>query len=214
MQELERLKEAVVQGDAELAVEMAKKALAAGIDPLRLIHDYLAPAMDEVGRRYEQGEYFLPELVLASDAMQSVMSLIRPSLASAGQVRARIPVVIGTVRGDMHDIGKNLVAAMLEGAGFEVHDLGVDVQPEQFVEAAKATDARIVAMSALLTTTMGAMRDTIEALRAAGLRERVRVLVGGAPVTQRFADEIGADGYSENAPGAVKVARKVLNLND
>lgn len=212
MQELEQLKTAVIEGDVDRAVELARTALEAGVDPLSLIHDYLAPAMDEVGQRYERGEYFLPELVIASEAMQGVMQLIRPRLAAGEGVSRRIPVVIGTVRGDMHDIGKNLVAAMLEGAGFEVIDLGVDVPPEKFVETAKEKDARIVAMSALLTTTMGAMRETIEALREAGLRERVRVLVGGAPVTQRFADEIGADGYSENAPGAVKVARKVLNL--
>lgn len=211
---LEPLKQAVIDGDQETARSLTAQALESGIDPIALVHEYLAPAMDEVGRRFETHEYFLPELVLSARAMKAAMELIRPRLVTAGTEKRRARVVIGTVRGDQHDIGKNLVAAMLEGAGFEVIDLGVNVPPEQFVETARNQNAQIVAMSTLLTTTMPAMKDTIELLKRAGLRERVHVLIGGAPVTQRFAEEIGADGYSENAPGAVQIARRCLGMEE
>jgi 5-methyltetrahydrofolate--homocysteine methyltransferase len=166
----------------------------------------MVPAMDEVGRRFECQEYFLPEMFLSVRAMKAARELIRPLLTGLGTEPAG-RVVIGTVRGDQHDIGKNLVAALLEGGGFAVTDLGVNVSPELFVNAAKDAHADLVAMSALLTTTMPAMKDTVEALKQAGIRERVKVLIGGAPVTQRYADEIGADGYGESAPAAVALAK-------
>ena len=211
MQDLQALSQAILTGDAGTARELTEKALAAGVDPLVLVNEHMIPAMAEVGRRYECNEYFVPELLLSARAMKASLELIRPLLVASGREPAA-RVAIGTVKGDLHDIGKNLVAAMLEGGGFEVIDLGVNVAPEQFVAAVKEKHAQIVAMSALLTTTMPAMKTTIEALEAAGVRRQVKVLVGGAPITQRFADEIGADGYSENAPGAVTLARRALHL--
>lgn len=204
---LQPLYEAVLKGDAAAARTVTEQALAAGIEPLKVVNDFMVPAMDEVGRRFECNEYFVPELLLAARAMKAALELVRPLLAQSGaEPLAR--VVVGTVRGDLHDIGKNLVAALLEGGGFEVIDLGVNVAPEKFIEAVKAKNATIVAMSALLTTTMPAMRATIEAFKEAGLRDQVKIFVGGAPITQEFADNIGADGYSENAPGAVTLAKR------
>jgi len=171
----------------------------------------MVPAMDEVGRRFECNEYFVPELLISARAMKAALELIRPLLIARGDEPAG-RVAIGTVKGDLHDIGKNLVAAMLEGGGFEVIDLGVNVSPEQFVKAVREGKANVVAMSALLTTTMPAMKTTIEALEQAGLREKVKVLIGGAPITQKYAEEIGADGYSDNAPAAVSLAKKQLAL--
>jgi 5-methyltetrahydrofolate--homocysteine methyltransferase len=169
----------------------------------------MIPAMDEVGRRFEANEYFVPELLIAARAMKGAMELLRPLLVESGAKPAG-RVVIGTVRGDLHDIGKNLVAAMLEGGGFEVIDLGVDVSPERFIAAVEENGAQIIAMSALLTTTMPGMKTTLEAIERAGMRDRVKVMIGGAPVTQRYADEIGADGFSDNASGAVRVARTLV----
>jgi len=207
MEDLKSLHEAVISGDAKTARTITEKALAAGIDPLKLVNEAMVPAMDEVGRRFECNDYFVPELLLSARAMKSSLELIRPLLTARGdQPVGR--VVIGTVKGDLHDIGKNLVAAMLEGGGFEVIDLGVNVAPEKFVATVKEKNANIVAMSALLTTTMPAMKTTIEAIKEAGLRDKVKVLIGGAPITQRYADEIGADGYSDNAPGAVGLAKR------
>ena len=168
------------------------------------------PAMDEVGRRFECNEYFVPELLLAARAMKAALELLRPLLAAKGnQPVGR--VAIGTVKGDLHDIGKNLVASMLEGGGYEIIDLGVNVTPEQFIAAIKEKNANIVAMSALLTTTMPSMKATIDALKQAGVREQVKVIVGGAPITEKFAQEIGADGFSESAAGAVAAAKRVTN---
>jgi len=169
------------------------------------------PAMAEVGRRFETNEYFVPELLISARAMKASLELIRPLLV-AGGIEPIGRVALGTVKGDLHDIGKNLVGAMLEGGGFEVLDLGVNVTPDQFIAAVKERNANIVAMSALLTTTMPAMRSTLEALSQAGVRDRVKVLIGGAPVTQNYAREIGADGYSETAVAAVSQARHVLGL--
>jgi 5-methyltetrahydrofolate--homocysteine methyltransferase len=180
------------------------------VDPQQLLDQHMIRAMDEVGRRFEANEYFVPELLIAARAMRGALDLIRPLLAESGAEPAG-RVVIGTVRGDLHDIGKNLVAAMLEGGGFEVIDLGVDVPPEKFVAAAGEKEADIIAMSALLTTTMPGMKTTLEAIREAGIRDRVKVMVGGAPLTRAFADEIGADGFSDNASGAVRVARELVN---
>ncbi len=209
MQDLKALYQAVLAGDAKTTRELTEKALAEGIDPLKLVNDHMVPAMDEVGRRFECNEYFVPELLISARAMKAALELIRPLLTARGDEPVG-RVVIGTVKGDLHDIGKNLVAAMLEGGGFEVIDLGVNVSPDQFVAAVKEKNANIVAMSALLTTTMPSMKTTIEALRASGVRNRVKVIIGGAPITQKYADEIGADGYSDNAPAAVSLAKKQL----
>jgi len=209
MQDLKPLYEAVLNGDAKTAKATTEAALAAGVAPLTLVQEYMMPAMAEVGRRFECNEYFVPELLLAARAMKAALELIRPLLAASGtQPVAR--VALGTVKGDMHDIGKNLVAAMLEGGGYEVIDLGVNVTPEQFVSAVKEKGANIIAMSALLTTTMPSMKIIVDALKQAGVREQVKVLIGGAPVTQKYADEIGADGFSESAAGAVAAAQKVM----
>ena len=207
MQDLKPLSEAVLRGDAKAARAITEQALANGVEPLKLVNEFMVPAMDEVGRRFECSEYFVPELLLSARAMKASLELVRPLLAQSG-VEPVGRVVIGTVKGDLHDIGKNLVAAMLEGGGFEVIDLGVNVTPEKFIEAVKSRNAHIVAMSALLTTTMPSMKTTIDAFTQAGLRDKVKILVGGAPLTQRFADEIGADGYSESAPGAVALAKR------
>ncbi|HLH57427.1 MAG TPA: corrinoid protein [Verrucomicrobiae bacterium] len=207
MPELNRLYDAVLSGDANVAREITGRALAESVDPLELVDRCLIPAMDEAGKRFESCEYFVPELLIAARAMKASLELIRPLLIARGNKPVGC-VAIGTVRGDLHDIGKNLVASLLEGGGFEVIDLGVNVAPEIFVQTIQERSPTIVAMSALLTTTMPAMKRTIEAMKQAGVRDRVKVLVGGAPITQKYADEIGADGYSENAVGAVALARR------
>ena len=209
MADLNQLFEAILNGDSKAAAAVTRDALGAGSEPLDLVTGYMVPAMTEVGRRFECEEYFVPELLLSGRAMKASMELLRPLLAQKG-VEPVGRVVIGTVKGDLHDIGKNLVACMLEGGGFEVIDLGADVAPEVFVETARARNAKLVALSALLTVTMNSMRTTIQAFQKAGLREQVKVMVGGAPVTQQFADEIGADGFSENASAAVALARKLV----
>jgi corrinoid protein of di/trimethylamine methyltransferase len=208
MPDLTKLHDAILNGDAKTSVAVTKEALAENVDPLELVTKYMVPAMDEVGRRFECEEYFVPELLLAARAMKGSLGLIRPLLVARGD-KPIATVVIGTVKGDLHDIGKNLVSAMLEGAGFEIIDLGSDVSPEKFVEAVKTSGANIVALSALLTVTMPSMKTTIEALKSAGLREQVKVMVGGAPVTNQYAQEIGADGYGESASSAVHLARKL-----
>jgi 5-methyltetrahydrofolate--homocysteine methyltransferase len=211
MQDLKALYEAVLNGDAKASKEITEKALASGVSPLSLVNDQMVPAMDEVGKRFECNEYFVPELLISARAMKASLELIRPLLTASG-AQPLAKVAIGTVKGDLHDIGKNLVAAMLEGGGFEVLDLGVNVAPEQFVNAVREKGATVVAMSALLTTTMPSMKNTIEALKNAGVREKVKVIIGGAPITQKYADEIGADGYSESAPGAVTLTKKTLSV--
>jgi 5-methyltetrahydrofolate--homocysteine methyltransferase len=165
--------------------------------------------MNEVGRRFEEGDYYVPEMLVAASAMQAALFLLKPLLV-ASDVKSTGRVAIGTVKGDLHDIGKNLVALMLEGAGFEVTDLGVDVPPEKFVEAIAAGDVNILALSALLTTTMPNMKTIIESVQQAGLRDKVRIIIGGAPVTQHYADEIGADGFAADASSAVGAARQLL----
>ncbi len=210
MQDLQPLRDAILTGDARTARTTTETALAAGVEPMKLVNEYMVPAMDEVGRRFECNEYFVPELLLSARAMKSALELIRPLLVQSG-IEPVGRVAIGTVKGDLHDIGKNLVAAMFEGGGFEVIDLGVNVPPERFVATIKEKNANIVAMSALLTTTMPSMKTTIDALKAAGVRDQVKVYVGGAPITQKFADDIGADGYSDNAVGAVALAKKAIH---
>jgi len=209
MSDLNLLYEAVLSGDTKAAQAVTEQALAAGAEPVRLVQDSMMPAMAEVGRRFECSEYFVPELLLSARAMKTALALLRPLLATS-EVSPAGRVIIGTVQGDLHDIGKNLVAAMLEGGGFEVIDLGVSVSPEAFLAGVRETKPDIVAMSALLTTTMPAMRTTIEAFERAGVRGEVKILVGGAPITHGFSIEIGADGYSDNATGAVRLARDLL----
>ena len=208
MSDYSELYNAILTGNAKKAEEVTKAALAAKADPTILVQKYMIPAMDEVGKLFECNEYFVPELLIAARAMKISLELITPHLTAAG-VEPTGRVVIGTVQGDLHDIGKNLVASMLEGGGFQVVDLGVDVAPERFVEAAKEKDGTIVALSALLTTTMTMMKNVIQALDKAGIRTKTKVIIGGAPITQQYADEIGADGYSDNASAAVALARKL-----
>ena len=209
MLDLKKLYEAVVSGDAKTTQALTQQALAEGVDPLTLVNDHMVPAMDEVGRRFEANEYFVPELLISARAMKAALELIRPLLTARGDKPVG-RVAIGTVKGDLHDIGKNLVGSLLEGGGFEVIDLGVNVSPEKFIATVNEKNANIIAMSALLTTTMPAMKTTIDALKQAGVRGKVKVLIGGAPITQKYADEIGADGYSENAVGAVALAKKAV----
>ncbi len=211
MEHIQPLHDAILGGEARVAREITDRALADGVPPIQLVNGAMIPAMTEVGRRYQCEEYFVPDLVLAARAMKAALDPIRP-LLTAGNIPRTGRVVIGTVKGDLHEIGKNLVAAMLEGNGFEVHDLGVDVSPEKFVAEARSKGANLVAMSALLTTTMNAMRATVDALKSAGLREQVKVIVGGAPISQPFADDIGADAYAEDAISAVALARQVLGV--
>jgi corrinoid protein of di/trimethylamine methyltransferase len=203
------LYEAILGGQAQAARSTTEEALAAGADPQEIVDRAMIPAMDEVGRRFENCEYFVPELLISARAMKAALGLLRPLLAGRGSKPVG-RLAIGTVRGDLHDIGKSLVGAMLEGGGFEVVDLGVDVPAERFVEAATAGGVSIVALSALLTTTMPAMKAVVEGLTRAGVRDKVRVMVGGAPVTQHYAAEVGADGYASTAAGAVTLARKLI----
>ena len=190
MADLKKLYEAVIAGDTKTAVAVTQQAIAEKMNPASLISDAMIPAMAEVGRLFECEEYFVPELLLSARAMKAALELLRPLLAETG-VKPTGKVVIGTVKGDLHDIGKNLVASMLEGGGFEVTDLGVDVSPEKFIAAIQEKRAQIICLSALLTVTVPSMRTTIEALKQAGIRDQVKVLIGGAPVTAEYAREIG-----------------------
>ncbi len=210
MPDLSQLYEAILTGDSKSAVTITKQALDEGADPLEIVNAHMIPAMDEAGKRFECEEYFVPELLLAARAMKGSLELIRPLLAARGNEPVG-KVVIGTVKGDLHDIGKNLVASMLEGGGFEVIDLGADVSADRFVQVTRERNPDLVCLSALLTVTMPSMKTTIEALKNAGVREKVKVIVGGAPVTEEWAMKIGADGYGASAATAVSVARRLLN---
>jgi 5-methyltetrahydrofolate--homocysteine methyltransferase len=201
---------AILDGDVTNAKNGIQSALDAGLDPGLILADGMIAAMKEVGKRFEDGEYFVPEMLIAARAMQAGMSLLKPYLLG-NDVKSAGKVVIGTVKGDLHDIGKNLVALMLEGAGFEVKDLGVDVSPEKFVETILSDGANIVALSALLTTTMPNMEATIKAVQQAGLRDKVKIIIGGAPITQDYASQIGADGYSADAGRAVSMAQSLMS---
>ena len=207
MADLQKLYDAVLEGDAKTASAITQEALRDNVPPLDLVTKYMVPAMDEVGRRFECEDYFVPELLLAARAMKAALEHIRPLLLASGAEPAG-RIAIGTVKGDLHDIGKNLVASLLEGGGFEVLDLGTDVSPDKFVEAVRLKGVNVICLSALLTVTMPAMKTTIQALKDAGVRERVKVLIGGAPVTRQYAKEIGADGYGESATSAVALARE------
>jgi 5-methyltetrahydrofolate--homocysteine methyltransferase len=208
--ELKTVYEGVINGNQRSVTEGVQEALDEGVAPATILFDYMIPAMSEVGERFERNEFFVPEMLISARAMQSGLALLKPRLADSG-VEPLGKVAIGTVKGDLHDIGKNLVAAMLEGGGFEIVDLGVDVGPEQILEAYRQQPMDIVALSALLTTTMPSMRLIVEKLQEAGVRDKVKVMVGGAPVTPEYAREIGADGYSENASSAVVLARTLVN---
>ncbi|GAB6064188.1 corrinoid protein [Deferrisoma palaeochoriense] len=198
---------AVLEFDEERVPELVRAELDAGTDVQEILNQGLIAAMDEVGQKFSEGELFVPEMLMAAQAMKAGLEVLRP-LLTGDQAQPKGTLVIGTVKGDLHDIGKNLVAMMLEGAGFKVIDLGVDVDTEKFIEAAQQNNAQIVCMSALLTTTMPAMEATVKAIREQGLP--LKTMVGGAPVTEAFAQKIGADGYSEDAPGAVELARRLM----
>jgi corrinoid protein of di/trimethylamine methyltransferase len=205
----ERLFEAILNGKSDEAAAATKDAIAQGIAPQDLINGQMIRAMGEVGQRFQDGKAFVPQLLMAGRAMKAALELLKPMLSGTASTSLG-KVVIGTVKGDLHDIGKNLVASMLEGCGFEVVNIGIDVSADKFIEAIKENQPDILCMSALLTTTMGYMKEVIDALERAGIRNQVKVMVGGAPVTQGFADEIGADGYSDNANSAVTVAKQLL----
>ena len=205
------MRQSVIDGDAVASASLAEAALADGVPPLDAIEQGFVPGLSYVGEQFGLGELFLPDMMLAARAMQKAIAILEPEMARQSQTRHVVGrVVIGTVKGDIHEIGKNLVGMMLSTSGFEVHDLGVDVAPDRFVEAAREHNADIIGVSALLTTTMAGQRTVVEALEAAGMRPKVKVIVGGAPASASWASEIGADGYSEDAIGAVALARKLL----
>lgn len=209
MSDWNRLYDAILNGNDKTAVAVTEEALAQNVEPLELVNQYMVPAMDEVGRRFEEEEYFIPEMLLSARAMEKSLSLIQPRLAASG-TKPLGRVAIGTVKGDQHDIGKNLVRSMLQGGGFEVYDLGMDVPSEKFIDTVREKDVNIVCLSTLLTTTMPAMKIVIDNLVQAGLRDRVKIMVGGAPITTEFAQQIGADCYGDSAYSAVKLARELL----
>ena len=209
----EAMTQSVIQGDEDAAADLARQALAQGIDPLVAINQGFVVGINQVGAQFSCGDMFLPELVAAGEAMKMAVAVLEPEMARRGTHRQILgKVVIGTVEGDIHDIGKTLVATMLAAGGFQVYDLGVDVPIEKFVEKAREVGADIVGLSALITTTMGRQKDVIEALDDVGLRPQVKVMVGGAPVTRQWAAEIGAEGYSEDAVGAVNVAKQLMGV--
>ena len=206
---LDDMRQSVIDGDMNSTQELVKKALVEKMPPEQILKEGLISAMEEVGRRFECGEFYVPEMLISARAMKSGLALLRPHLIAAN-VEAVGKVVIGTVQGDLHDIGKNLVGMMLEGAGFEVVDLGADVSPEKYVAAVKEHRPDIIACSALLTTTMPRMENVIHSLKQAGLRDRVKVMIGGAPVTDKYAADIGADGYAQDAASAATRAKALL----
>lgn len=206
---LSQLYEAILDGDANGAAQVVQAVLEEGVDPEKVLNEGMIAAMKEVGQRFEEGDYFVPEMLIAARAMQAGLSLLRPYLVKFG-VKPVGKVVIGTVKGDLHDIGKNLVAMMLEGAGFEINDLGTDVPPNKFIDAIQ-DGANIVGLSALLTTTMPSLDLTIKAIEAAGLRDQTRIIVGGAPVTTEYATQIGADGYAPDASQAATLAKSLIS---
>jgi 5-methyltetrahydrofolate--homocysteine methyltransferase len=208
---LDAIYDAIVEGDRNQVAKQVGAALEGGMDPETILRSAMIPAMEEVGRNYECGQFFVPEMLVSARAMKSGMEILRPHLVETG-VDPIGRIVLATVKGDMHDIGKNLVGMMFEGAGFTVRDLGVDVSPQQIVHALESEATDVLAMSALLTTTMPNMKATIAAMEASGLREQTKVVIGGAPVTEAYADGIGADGFAPDASRAVTVVKKLLGL--
>lgn len=207
----EAIYEGILKGNMPAVQDATKAALAEGTAAATLLYEAMIPAMAEVGRLFEANEYYVPEMLIAARAMKAGLALLRPELVKE-KVQPKGKVALGTVKGDLHDIGKNLVSIMVEGAGFEVIDLGVDVSPQQFVNAVKEKGANVIGLSALLTTTMPSMKSTIEAVQEAGLRKKVKIIIGGAPVTQKYADEIGADGYGRDAAAAANLVKKLLGV--
>ena len=204
--------QAVIDGDDDEATALAQQGLEQGVDPLEAINKGYTAGMDVVGELYSTGDYFLPDLILGGEAMKAALATLEPALKASGQARKVLgTVVLGSVKGDIHEIGKSLVGSMLSANGFDVYDLGIDIEADEFVTKAREYNADIVALSALLTTTMLHQRDVIELLAEAGFRDRVKVMVGGSPVTQGWADQIGADGFAEDAAGAVVVAKKMMS---
>jgi trimethylamine corrinoid protein len=207
----ESMKQSIINGDPDRATELSRRALAEDIKPLDAVNRGFVPGLDAVGMQFEQGEKFLPDLVLAGEAMKAAMAILEPEIQKSGATRETLgKIVLGTVKGDIHEIGKTLVGTMLSASGFEVFDLGVDVSSENFAVKAKELSADIVGVSALLTTTMTGQKGVVEALERYGLRPRVKIMIGGAPVTQSWANEIGADGYGRDALSAVVLARNLL----
>ncbi len=206
---LKELNEAIIEGEFGSVSKIVNRALDASIEPSVILKEGMIVAMSEVGKRFEDGEYFVPEMLMAARAMKSGLEILRPHMIRTG-VKSAGKVVIASVRGDLHDIGKNLVGMMLEGAGFEIVDMGTDVPTERLIEKLKEEKADILALSALLTTTMPNMKDAIEALKLAGMRENIKVLIGGAPVTEEYARQIGADGFAPDASRAVEAAKSLL----
>lgn len=209
MADLNVLYESIVGGKLETAVAITKEAIAEGISPQVIINDYMIKGMEEMGQRFQDGRAYVPNLLMSARAMKGSLDLLKP-LLKGDTSNSMGKVVIGTVKGDLHDIGKNLVASMLEGCGFEVINLGVDVSSEKFVEALIENDANILCMSALLTTTMVNMKEVIDAVEKAGLKNKVRIMIGGAPVNDKFSQQIGADGFSDNANSAVQLAKELM----
>ncbi len=210
---LSKITDSIVAGEPEEVVTLTRQALNAGIEPMTIIQQALVPGMTIVGEKFQEGEYFLPDLIISADGMQQAMQLLEPELKARQQkVVSAGTVVIGTVQGDIHEIGKSLVATMLSANGFKVYDLGVDVPVEKFVDKVRETGADLLGLSALLTTTMVGQREVIQALQESGLRQQVKVLVGGSPVSRRWAESIGADGYAEDAISAVQVARQLCGV--
>ncbi len=212
MELLQQIANSVITGKANDTESLVKQAIEANIPVRDILNQGLIAAMDVVGTKFKNNEFYVPEVLIAARAMKAGMKLLKPRFAESGVVSVG-KLALGTVKGDLHDIGKNLVAMMLEGAGFEIIDLGVDVAPEKFVQAVRQSQAQVVGMSALLTTTMLNMKTTLQALKDEGIRDSVKVIIGGAPVTQSYADEIGADGYAPDAATAVSVVKQLLNLN-
>ena len=208
---LDTIYDAVLRGDAKTATADTQAALDDGVNPNEILHEACIPAMTEVGRLFENGDKFIPEMMIAARAMQSAVDILKPLILEE-DVEVVGTIVLGTVAGDLHDIGKNLVGMMMEGAGFQIIDLGTDVSPEAFVEAVQKNNPDLLGMSALLTTTMASISATMEALTEAGVRDKVKVLVGGAPITQEFADKIGADGFAGDAGSAPRVAKALLGV--
>jgi 5-methyltetrahydrofolate--homocysteine methyltransferase len=208
---LNEITRSLVECEPDKTEALTKDALEAGTEPLSIINEGLVPGMEIVGQKFQSGEYFLPQMVIAANAMQQAMGLLEPELQARKQVSESVgTVVIGTVKGDIHEIGKSLVATMMSAYGFRVHDVGVDVDAETFVDKVKETGANLLGLSALLTTTMTAQREVIQAFEEAGIRDQVKVLVGGAPVTEEWADTIGADGYAEDVMGAVDLSKRLV----
>jgi len=211
MVDLNELKENVINGKADKVKELTQKALDEGQDIEKVLNEALIGGMDTVGEKFKRNEFYVPEMLISARAMKAGMAVLRPILADKG-VKGLGKVVIGTAQGDLHDIGKNLVGMMLEGAGFEIINLGTDVPSEKFVEAVKENNAQLIGVSALLTTTMLSMKDVVKAVEKEGLKDKVKIMIGGAPVTQNYADEIGADGYAPDAASAVDRAKEILKV--